>query len=109
MDTSTKDVANFLQESLGQKLVAVMAGVKDPSTVGRWASGAVEPRAATEARLRSIYQVFTLLMDQESIHTIRAWFVGLNPQLDDTSPARAIAEGDIKEVMVAAKAFLTGG
>lgn len=109
MDTSAKDIAKFLQDSLGQKLVAYMTGVKDPNTVGRWASGAVEPRSGNDERLRTIFQIFNLLMDQESRHTVRAWFVGLNPQLDDTSPATAIAEGNVKDVMVAAKAFLAGG
>lgn len=109
MQTSTQDVANFLRESLGQKLVAFMTGVSDPNTVGRWASGAAQPRAANDERLRAIFQVFSLLMAAESKHTIRAWFVGLNPQLSDSSPATAVADGRISEVMIAAKAFLSGG
>lgn len=43
----------------------------------------------------------------------RAWFQGLNPQLDDRSPARLLREGDLDEtgpaVLGAARAFLAGG
>lgn len=40
---------------------------------------------------------------------IRAWFVGMNPQLDDDSPAEAIHGGRLKEAMAAARAFAAGG
>jgi hypothetical protein len=43
----------------------------------------------------------------------QAWFQGLNPQLDDRSPARLLREGDLDEVgplvVSAARAFLVGG
>ncbi len=42
-------------------------------------------------------------------HTVRAWFLGLNPQLDDHSPAQSIRDGDFRDVLVAARAFLAGG
>jgi hypothetical protein len=59
--------------------------------------------------LRCAYQTFQLLLAEESPHTVRAWFLGLNPQLDDQSPAQSIREGDFRDVLVAAKAFLAGG
>jgi hypothetical protein len=45
----------FLQDELGQKLVAHMAGVSDPKTVCRWAKGERMPRADSEHRLRESY------------------------------------------------------
>ena len=33
----------------------------------------------------------------------------MNPQLDDRSPAEVIAEGDLRAVLAAARAFLAGG
>jgi hypothetical protein len=107
--TTPADLVAFLQEGLGQKLVAFMAGVEDPKTVGRWAKGERAPRRDAEHRLREAFHIFQLLLTQESPHTVRAWFVGLNPQLDDESPAQAIREGRVKDVLVAAKAFLAGG
>ncbi len=103
------DVARFLQETLGQKLVALMAGVSDQKTVGQWAKGARAPRPEAEVRLRLAFQVFHLLQDEESPHTVRAWMIGMNPQLDDESPAEAIRDGRLKDVWVAAQAYVSGG
>lgn len=99
----------FLQEVLGAKLVAYIAGRDDHRQVAGWARGQHHPRAEAEERLRFAYQVFHLLQSQESPHTVRAWFIGLNPQLADESPAAIIREGNYKDVLVAARAFLAGG
>jgi hypothetical protein len=108
-ETSIGQITVFLEEVLGRKLVAALAGVADPKAVGRWASGERAPRAAAEEKLRVAYQVFRLLLAEESKHTIRAWFIGLNPQLNDESPIMVIREGRFQEVMVAAKAYVSGG
>jgi hypothetical protein len=109
-ESSIADVAAFLQDAFGQKLVAFMVGVEDPKSVGRWASEKRLPQDLdVERKLRDTYHVFRLLLTKESPYTVRAWFVGLNPQLNDESPATAIREGRTRDVMVAAKAFLAGG
>ena len=109
VESAVSEVARFLQETLGQRLVAYMAGVVDPKLVGRWAKAKNAPRSAAEGRLRAAYQVFQLLQTEESPHVVRAWLVGQNPQLEDDSPAAAIREGRLKEVWVAAKAYASGG
>jgi hypothetical protein len=107
---SPADIAQFLSEALGsQKLVAMIADVSDVKTVGRWISGSQQPRSESEERLRGAYQIFQLLQSVDSPHTVRAWFIGMNPQLDDESPGRAIGEGRLREVMVAAKSYMAGG
>lgn len=103
------DIARFLQENLGQKLVAYLAKVSDEKTVGKWASGQQAPRNEAEERLRAAFQIFHLLQSEESPHTVRAWFVGMNPQLDDLSPAEAIREGRRRDALVAAKSYVAGG
>jgi len=108
-ETSIEQITAFLEEVLGRKLVATLAGVADPKAVGRWAAGERSPRSAAEERLRVAYQVFRLLLTEESKHTIRAWFIGLNPQLNDESPIMVIRAGRFQEVMVAAKAYVSGG
>lgn len=105
--SSISDVAAFLQDALGQKLVAFMVGVEDPKTVGRWASGKRVPKDLdVERRLRDAEQIFRVLMTEESPGTVRAWYLGLNPQLGDESPATAIREGRTHDVLVAAREFL---
>lgn len=105
---STADLAAFLQEIFGQKLVAFMTD-SDTKTVRRWQDG-TPPRPEPESRLRAVQHIYELLVQVESPHTIRAWFIGMNPQLsDDASPAEAIRAGDLRDALAAAKAFMSGG
>ncbi|PRZ39662.1 hypothetical protein CLV47_11826 [Antricoccus suffuscus] len=103
------EIVKFLSESLGPKLTAFIAGV-DTKTVHRWInSDGQRPREAYEQRLRAAFQIFQLLQAVESPPTVRAWFMGMNPQLDDASPAEALAEDRKRDVMAAARAFVQGG
>lgn len=107
---SLGDVAAFLQQVLGLRLVAYVAGVKDAKTVSGWARGEVgEARLESERRLRAAYEISQLLVRFDSPKVVKAWFIGLNPLLDDESPAEAIREGRLKEAMGAAKAFVASG
>jgi hypothetical protein len=102
------DIAQFLQETLGQKLVAFIADANDPKTVGQWIKRAHKPRQDAEERLRMTFQIFHLLQNEESPHTVRAWLIGMNPQLDDESPAEVIHAGRLRDAWVAAKAYVSG-
>jgi hypothetical protein len=93
-----------LKTLLGPRLMSLTMGV-DPVTVDRWIAGQTHPRLNNEKRIRATHQVHELLKGVEASPTIRAWFMGMNPQLDDRSPAEAIAEGDLRAVLVAARAF----
>lgn len=104
---STQDIARFLVNNLGASLTAHIAGV-DRRTISRWAEGSAA-RADGEKNLRAAFQVFQLIQTTDAPHTVRAWFMGMNPQLEDTSPAEALAEGLHREVMAAARAFVSGG
>ena len=108
--TPVNDVASFLQDLLGRRLVAYVAGVKDAKTVSRWASGEVGSiRQESEERIRTAYEVAQLLVQFDSPRIVKAWFIGLSPQLDDVSPAETIREGKLKEAKAAARAFVAGG
>lgn len=110
IETSIPDIAATLQEMLSRRLVAYVAGVKDAKTVSRWAGGEVNAvRHESEQRLRVAFEIAQLLLQFDSPRVVKAWFMGLNPQLGDVSPADAIREGKLKEAMVAARAFVTGG
>jgi hypothetical protein len=108
-ESSIQQITQYLEEVLGRKLVATLADVKDQKAVARWAAGERAPRPGTEERLRVAYQIFRLLMAVEAPHTVRAWFIGLNPQLNDESPILVIREGRFQEAMVAARAYIAGG
>jgi hypothetical protein len=103
-------IAAFLQDVLSRRLVAYVVGVKDAKTVSRWAKEEVaEVRLESEERLRGAYEIAQLLLQFDSAQVVKAWFIGLNPQLSDESPADAIREGRLKEAKAAARAFVTGG
>lgn len=104
---SDKDLVNALVDKLGSALVAYMAD-KHRSTVSRWRDGRDIPLDSSQ-RLRVAYDVFEQLEVPEGAHTVRAWFIGMNPQLDDESPVEAIREGRYREVYAAARAYLSGG
>jgi len=102
------DIARFLQETLGTGLLAHITAV-DRKTIARWIAGESTPRREKEERLRAAFQVFHLLQARDAAPTVRAWFIGLNPQLDDESPSEALRQGKLREVLVAAKSFVRGG
>lgn len=108
---SIQEVARLLQEVLSRRLTAYIAGVRDAKTVTRWAAGEVSEIRdyEIERRLRTAYEITHLLLAVESPQTVRAWFIGLNPELDDTSPAEAINEGRPRDALLAARAFMVNG
>jgi hypothetical protein len=107
------EVAQALRELLGPQLVAYLGSVRETRAVHQWADGAREPSNAVQQRLRVALQVAAMLAQAESPRIAQAWMQGLNPQLDDRSPARLLRDGDVDEVgpavIGAARAFLVGG
>jgi hypothetical protein len=106
------EIARTLEQVLSRRLTAVIVGIKDGKTIARWAAGETdEIRSQTiEQRLRTTYHISLLLLGtQDSQQTVKAWFIGLNPLLDDESPAEAIRNDRLKEALDAARAFVAGG
>jgi hypothetical protein len=103
------EIANELQELLSVRLAAYIAGVKSGKTIKRWASGDEGIRQESEQRLRTAYEIVRLLSPLDSPRIIKAWFIGMNPQLDDIAPAEAIREGRFREAINAAKSFVVSG
>jgi hypothetical protein len=102
-----------LRELLGARLVAYLADVKETRAVHEWADDARTPNAETVRRLRVALQVALAIAEVDGPGVAQAWCQGLNPQLEDRSPARLLREGDLDEVgpavIAASRAFLVGG
>jgi hypothetical protein len=102
-----------LRELLGARLVAYLGGVKETRAVHEWADGARTPSADTVRRLRVALQVAIAISAADGPKVAQAWFQGLNPQLEDRSPARLLREGELDAVgpavIAASRAFLVGG
>ena len=107
------EVVSALRELLGPRLVAYLGAVRETRAVHQWADGARAPSDAVQQRLRVALQVASMVAEVEGPRIAQAWLQGLNPQLDDRSPARLLREGELQEVgpavVGAARAFLVGG
>ena len=105
-------VVTELRDVLGAKLIAYIAGVTETRAVREWADAVRTPRSPVPERLRLALQVVEMLRQRESTAVVAAWVQGLNPRLDDRSPARLLREGDLEEVgpkvLAAARAFAAG-
>lgn len=110
---SFPEVVTELRALLGARLVAYLGSVGETRAVREWADGSRTPGAEVQQRLRVALQVAIPIADAESSEIAQAWFHGLNPQLDDRSPASLLRAGDPDEVgpsvIAAARAFLIGG
>lgn len=109
--TPINEITRKLEQVLSRRLTAVIAGVKDGKTIARWASDdTTEIQYNKEQRLRMTFQIVLLLLgSQDSPQMVKAWFIGLNPQLGDESPAEVIRKGQLQEAWNAAQAFVVSG
>lgn len=109
VNMSIADITSTLSDLLTRDLTTYLVNVGDPGTVSRWIARSAHPRPQSEQKLRLAYEIVQLLRAVDSSdQTIRAWFLGLNPHLDDTPPVEAIREGQLKETLAAARAFIAG-
>lgn len=106
-------VADALRVLLGARLTAYIGNVNETRAVHGWAEGSRQPADLTRQRLRHALVVAMTIADADGPQITQAWFQGLNPQLDDRSPARLLREGELDDVgpavTAAARAFLVGG
>jgi len=104
-------IASTLVDVMGRALVAGIVGIRNPKTISRWANGEVTSvrNRYSEERLIATYQVVILLQEHYGSETIRSFMLGMNPVLNDESPAVALRDGDFKGAMNAARNFLAGG
>ncbi len=102
------EMASYLENLLSRRLTAYAVGVRDVKTIGRWASSDVDSVRSddVERRLRTLYHVALLLRTVDAPSTVKAWFVGANPELDDASPLEMIREGADRDVLGAARSFV---
>ena len=102
-------IAEYLQDTLGQKMTAYISGLKNPKEVGAWVAGEVEPRDKAQLRLRYAYQAAQMLTGAYDTETTKAWFFGTNTRLDDEAPAYILRNAetldDLRAVVPAARAF----
>jgi hypothetical protein len=100
------EIAAYLQDAVGQRVAAAIAGLNDAKQIGRYArDGGPEPHGATERRLREGYKVVRMLVDAYDAKTARAWLFGTNTRLDDNAPIEVLgAAKDTEEFAMVVRA-----
>jgi hypothetical protein len=114
MTMSTAELVTELRDLLGAKLVAYLGRVKETRAVRQWAEGTRAIANPVDVdRLRVAYRAAAMITARDSKQVAQAWFQGLNPLLDDRSPARLLREGELDEVgpqvLTAARQFAAVG
>lgn len=107
---SISEVVAELVKVLGTPIVATVGGGKTTRAVRGWMRNENSPR--NDQALRSALQIVDVLRtaDQQD-DTIRAWFGGMNPLLDDDNPALILGRNphNAKRVLHAARRFAAQG
>lgn len=104
------DVAAYLQETLGQRMTAHLAGLEHAKQIGRYVRGDAKPRSElVDRRLREGYKVVRMLADAYDADTAKAWLFGTNTRLDDRAPidvlGLATRSDELAAVVRAARQF----
>lgn len=102
----TSEVVQELCDVLTSRLVAAIAGVKDPGQVRKWARGELEPTQPAEQRLRFAHDVLHEIESTQGKKVAQAWAISVNPRLGYDSPLKAIREDRFQETAATAKALL---
>jgi hypothetical protein len=105
---SIGEIATYLQNTVGQRVAAAIAGLADAKQIGRYArENGPQPHGTTQRRLREGYKVVRMLADAYDDKTARAWLFGTNTRLDDQAPVEvlgaAVNTSDFAAVVQAAR------
>lgn len=109
---NSQQLVAALCDLLGQKLVAHLGRVRETRAVRQWAHGTrTLSNNADLERLRIAYRAARLIAQKDGATVAQTWFQGLNPLLDDKTPAALLREGELgeagPEVLAAARRFAT--
>lgn len=107
---SVAELANYLQDALGQRMAAYMAGLNDAKQIGRYRKpGGPAPSARVERRLREGYKAVRMIADCYDVATARNWLFGTNSRLDEQAPVGVLRTArqpeDFSAVVRAARQF----
>jgi hypothetical protein len=104
-----RELSRRLIAALGPTLVAALAGSKDRTAPHEWVKvDGSEPAAEALPRLACAYETWRKVAESEGENVARAWFVGGNPWLGESTPVTAIREDRLEEVGCAAQALVDG-
>lgn len=89
----------LLTSILSRRLTAYLANVNDTSLI---------TTHGDRVRLHAALKIVDALLPLESEQVIKAWFMGMQPNFDDRTPAEMIHAGDLATAHDAACEFIAG-
>ena len=107
--SNVRECVRRLIAGLGPTLVAALAGAPDGASARAWASAdGPYPDSDAAQRLWFADEQWRKLVAAEGEDVARAWFIGGNPWLGESTPLTAIREGRFREVQRAVQAMIDG-
>ena len=110
--TARMDIHQLVRElnaALGPTLVATLSGSKDRKLPIKWAKAdGPTPSPTFQARLQAAHRAWSMISSGEGEHVARAWFIGGNPTLGESTPISAIRDDRRAELSRAVTVFLRG-
>jgi hypothetical protein len=98
----------ILRDKLGVPLAAMLTGATTGETLDAWINGKESFDPRVDQRLRGAYAMLEGLLEVDSPEVVQAWFLGMNPLLDDRAPVSVWPE-DPAAVLNAALFFVANG
>jgi hypothetical protein len=95
------EIAAYLQQQLGQRVAAHLAGLSDTRQIGRYVRQQEAPSQITERRLREGYKAVRMISDAYNAKTAQAWLFGTNSRLDDEAPVEVLGQAEATEQFAA--------
>src|SRR5262245_34627402 len=96
-----REIARRLQEQLGQRVAAHLAGLTDVKQIGPYGrEDGPEPNGRTERRMREGYKIVQMIVVAYDAKTAKAWLFGTNTRLDDDAPIDRLGSADSTEDFV---------
>ncbi len=108
------EIADYLQDQLGQRIAAHLVGLRDAKQVGRYRkSDGPTPNRTTDLRLREGYKIVRMIIESFDEKMARAWLFGTNTRLSDEAPIdvlrRAAEPAQFAAVRAAARQVVSFG
>lgn len=90
---TVQEVATYLQDAIGPRMTAAIAGLSDPEQIESYARGeGPQPAGTVERRLREGFKVVRMLSEAYDADTARAWLFGTNSYLDERAPIQVLGQ-----------------
>lgn len=103
---AVQDMLRCLISRLGTTAVAFLTGATDRGRLHPWIHGQEQESLATATqRICAAHRAWEVMAAITNDDVARQWFIAANPELDQRSPIEALREGEVHQVLKAARIY----